>query len=73
MTEAQRDQIRRYAAGDLAWRTMRNDGWRYADILAGLGKLGLRPPHVRPEGPNAAALARGTDVMRMLLARQPRP
>lgn len=73
MTEAQRDEIRRYAAGDVAWRTMRNDGWRYADILAGLGELGLRAPRVRPGGPNAAALARGTEVMRKLLGRRPGP
>lgn len=73
MTETQQDQIRRYAAGDLAWRTMRDDGWTYSDILSGLGALGLRAPHVRPDGPNAAALARGMATMRMLLARQPKP
>ena len=71
MTETQTDQIRRYAAGDLPWRTMSDEGWKYSDILAGLGELGLRPPHVRPDGPNAAALARGSARLRAALVARP--
>jgi hypothetical protein len=51
---------------------LRSRGVTYLDVLAGLGDLGLRPPHATMEGPNVEARERGRRRLRELLAR-PRP
>ena len=53
------DALRRYAAGEFAWRQLNDAGWTYSEVLDGLGALGLRPPIISDDGPNATALARG--------------
>jgi len=66
MTEDDKEKlIREYAAGELAWSTMRERGIdNYADVLAGLGKLGLRPPVAPMDGPNRDARERGRAIIR---------
>jgi hypothetical protein len=71
-TQVTRDELRAYAAGTLAWATLRSRGVTYLDVLAGLGDLGLRPPLAPMEGPNVKARERGRRRLRELLAR-PRP
>jgi hypothetical protein len=39
----------------------------YTDVLAGLGKLGLRPPVAPLDGPNGGARERGLAVIRETL------
>ena len=65
-----RDQLlRAYAAGDLTWSTLRGRGFEnYRDVLAGLGRLGLRPPVAPLDGPNRAARERGRALIREALA-----
>lgn len=69
MTEADREKlIRRYAAGEIAWSTLRERGLQnYADVLAGLGRLGLRPPVAPMDGPNLEARERGRAAIREAL------
>lgn len=52
MTETDKEQlIRQYAAGEITWRALRSRGIEsYLDVLAGLGRLGLRPPMAPMEG-----------------------
>lgn len=72
MSENEReDMIRQYAAGEIAWHTMRERGFdSYLDVLAGLGGLGLRPPVAPMDGPNADARQRGRAIIREALKAQ---
>lgn len=69
MTENEQEKlIREYAAGEVAWSTMRERGIdNYVDVLAGLGKLGLRPPVAPMDGPNRDARERGRAIIREAL------
>ncbi len=69
MTEAERETlIRQYAAGDLAWTTLRQKGFdNYLDVLDALGALGLRPPVAPMDGPNVEARERGRAFIREAL------
>ena len=60
MPESEREKlIRQYAAGEIAWHTLRARGFEnYAEVLAALGELGLRPPVAPMEGPNCESRAR---------------
>jgi hypothetical protein len=71
MSKSEREQlIRQYAAGEIAWRTLRERGFEnYVEVLAGLGELGLRPPIGRMEGPNVEARRRGRALIRDALKR----
>ncbi len=64
MKDESTNALRRYAAGELAWKQLNDAGWTYSKVLDGLGALGLRPPIIGDEGPNAAALARGRALVR---------
>jgi len=59
MTNDDQDKmLRRYAGGEITWSSLRDRGFdNYLVVLAGLGKLGLRPPVARMDGPNVAACA----------------
>ena len=72
MSENEReDMIPQYAAGEIAWHTMRECGFEsYLDVLAGLGGLGLRPPVAPMDGPNADARQRGRAIIREALKSQ---
>jgi hypothetical protein len=60
--------IREYAAGAIAWSTLRERGFdNYVDVLAALGRLGLRPPVAPMDGPNRAARERGRALIREAL------
>jgi hypothetical protein len=69
MTESERDKfIRQYAAGEITWSAMRERGIdSYVDVLAGLGRLGLRPPVAPMDGPNVEARRRGRAMIREAL------
>lgn len=69
MTEAEReDLIRRYAAGEITWHSLREQGFDdYVQVLGALGELGLRPPIARMEGPNVEARRRGRALIREAL------
>ena len=69
MTRSDKEQlIRQYASGEIAWSTMRERGIEnYLDVLAGLGRLGLRPPVAPLEGPNRRARERGRAIIREAL------
>lgn len=71
MDEADRtDLLRRYAAGDVTWRELRERGFAdYVEVLGGLGRLGLRPPVAPMDGPNVAARQRGIAILREALGR----
>ena len=71
MTDDDRDQmLRRYAAGEITWSSLRERGFdNYLDVLAGLGRLGLRPPVAPMDGPNVAARERGRALLRRALER----
>ncbi len=57
--------IRRYAAGEVTWRSLQEHGFAdYVEVLAGLGELGLRPPVAPMEGPNVEARRRGRALIR---------
>ena len=73
MTENEREKlIREYAAGDITWRALREKGFEsFLDVLAGLGKLGLRPPVAPMDGPNAAARQRASALVRDALKAKP--
>ena len=65
--------IRQYAAGEVTWRALRDQGVAdYVEVLGGLGELGLRPPLARMTGPNIAARTRGQALLKRLLASPPR-
>jgi hypothetical protein len=60
--------LRRYAAGEITWSSLRERGFdNYLDVLAGLGRLGLRPPVAPMNGPNVAARERGRALIRQAL------
>jgi hypothetical protein len=71
MTNDDRDEmLRRYAAGEITWSSLRERGFdNYLDVLAGLGRLGLRPPVAPMDGPNVAARERGRALLRRALER----
>ena len=60
-------ELETYAAGRLGWSVLRRRGVNYADVLAGLGRLGLRPPIAPMSGPNVAARQRGIALLKSLL------
>jgi len=61
----QDNMLRRYAAGEITWSSLRERGFdNYLDVLAGLGKLGLRPPVAPMDGPNVAVRERGRALLR---------
>jgi len=63
--------IQQYAAGAITWHEMREHGFGdYVEVLAGLGKLGLRPPVAPMDGPNRAARERGRTIIREALRAQ---
>lgn len=66
MAPEQREHLlRAYAAGDLTWSVLRGRGFEnYRDVLAGLGRLGFRPPVAPLDGPNRAARERGRALIR---------
>ena len=69
MTESEKEKlICQYAAGEIAWRTLRERGFEnYLDVLTALGKLGLRPPVASMDGPNRESRARGRAFIREAL------
>jgi hypothetical protein len=69
MTESDKEKlIRQYAAGEVTWSSLRQRGFdNYLDVLAELGKLGLRPPVAPMEGPNVEARERGRALLRQAL------
>lgn len=70
MTHSEKETLlRRYAAGDVTWTSLRARGIEsYREVLAGLGELGLRPPVAPMDGPNVEARRRGRAVIRAALA-----
>ena len=61
--------LRAYAAGDATWSNLQARGLvNYVDVLAGLGRLGLRPPIAALDGPNTELRARGRALLRRALA-----
>jgi hypothetical protein len=69
MDEAAAEVLRKYARGELTSRAVRDEtGMDYSEILAGLGRLGLRPPVANFDGINGPALRRGVAVMLEALA-----
>jgi hypothetical protein len=69
MTETDKEKIiREYAAGEITWSALRRRGFdNYLDVLAELGKLGLRPPVAPMDGPNVEARHRGRVLLRQAL------
>ena len=69
MIETEKDKlIRQYADGAITWSTLRERGIdNYGDVLAGLGRLGLRPPVALMDGPNREARERGRARIREAL------
>ena len=69
MTENEREKlIRQYAAGEIAWRVLRERGFEdYVQVLGALGELGLRPPLAPMRGPNLEARRRGRAAIREAL------
>jgi hypothetical protein len=65
--------IRQYAAGEIAWSTMRERGIdNCIEVLVGLGRLGLRPPIAPMEGSNVTVRQRGCVIIREALLQQGR-
>ena len=63
--------LRKYAAAEITWSTLRERGFEnYLHVLGGLGELGLRPPVAPLEGPNRAARERGRAAIREALRGQ---
>lgn len=68
--QSREDLLRRYAAGDVAWRELQERGFDdYVAVLGGLGALGLRPPIAPMAGPNRASRERGRALLRDALQR----
>jgi len=64
MDDKAAEALRTYARGELTSRAVRDEtGMDYSDILAGLGRLGLRPPVASFDGINGPALRRGVAVL----------
>jgi hypothetical protein len=72
MTDNEKEAlIRRYAAGEITWRSLRDRGFdNYVEVLGRLGKLGLRPPIAPMAGPNVEARRRGRAMIREALKAQ---
>jgi hypothetical protein len=66
MTQDEQDVLlHQYAAGQITWTSLRDCGLdNYRDVLAGLGRLHLRPPVAPMEGPNVAARTRARALIR---------
>jgi hypothetical protein len=71
MAESDKEKlIRQYAAGEIAWHTLRERGFEnYLDVLTGLGDLGLRQPVAPMDGPNRESRERGRAFIRAALER----
>ena len=69
MTDTEHQKlIRQYAAGEIAWHTLREHGFdNYLDVRTALGDLGLRPPIAPMDGPNREARERGRAFIREAL------
>jgi hypothetical protein len=69
MMESDKEKlIRRYAAGEITWRALREHGFDdYVQVLGALGELGLRPPIAPMRGPNVEARQRGRAILREAL------
>jgi hypothetical protein len=69
MTQSEREAlVRKYAAGEIAWRELREHGFEdYVEVLGALGALGLRQPVAPMDGPNVAARQRGRAAIREAL------
>ena len=68
--EQEEGLIRQYASGEIAWHDLRERGFdNYVNVLAALGRLGLRPPVAPMTGPNVAARERGRALLRRALQR----
>ena len=69
MGETEKDElIRRYAAGQVTWHALREQGFEdYVQVLGALGELGLRPPVAAMKGPNVVARRRGRALIRKAL------
>ncbi len=68
MTPEQENALRRYAAREITWSALRDQGFEnYRDVLAGLGELGLRPRVAPLEGPNAEKRRQGRAILRAAL------
>jgi hypothetical protein len=69
MTDNDKEKlIRQYAAGEITWSAMRERGIdNFVEVLAGLGRLGLRQPVAPMEGPNVEARQRGRALIREAL------
>jgi hypothetical protein len=69
MTETDKETlIRQYAAGEITWRALREQGFdNYVQVLGALGELGLRPPVALMGGPNVDARQRGRVMLRRAL------
>lgn len=60
--------IRKYAAGEITWRALREHGFDdYVQVLGALGELGLRPPVAPMRGPNVEIRQRGGAILREAL------
>ncbi len=72
MTDSDKENaIRQYAAGEIAWHTLRAMGSEsYSDVLVWLGRLGLRPPVAPMEGPNVEVRQRARALIREALKSQ---
>ena len=70
LPETEEALLRDYAAGRLAWASLRRQVPGYDAVLAGLGQLGLVPPMAPMAGPNLAARERGRAMLRGRLQRQ---
>ena len=65
---ARKQLIRRYAAGEITWHDLREQGFDdYVQVLGALGELGLRPPVAAMTGPNVEARLRGRALIREAL------
>jgi len=73
MSQEQKAQLlRQYAAGEISWTSLRGRGFdNYRDVLAGLGRLRLRPPIAPMDGPNVGARRRARAIIRTALQQAP--
>jgi hypothetical protein len=68
MTPEQEKLLRQYAAREITWYALRDQGFEnYRLVLAGLGELGLRPPVAPMAGPNAEKRQQGRAILRAAL------
>jgi hypothetical protein len=66
--------IRQYAAGEITWHALRERGFdNYAEVLSGLGALGLKYPVAPMSGPNVEARQRGIAFLRERFQEQATP